>query len=322
MLTIGAATRDVFIQSKRFQKMEDPSAPTGFDACFPLGAKIDLDNVVFDTGGGATNAAVTFSRFGLNTTCAARIGDDSGGREIEERLKKEKIDISNLQIDKKLSTGYSVIILAGSGHRSILVYRGTSQHLKGAAIKWDKIKPTWIYLTSLAGNEPLLKQIFAQAKKRKIHVAWNPGNKELALGLKKLTPWLLQSDFIFFNREEAASLAETAPRNLESIINRLGNLPRQALIVTDGPNGAYVQARSSTWFAPTWKVKAVNTTGSGDAFGSAFTATAIKTGNLDTALRASMINSQAVITQMGAKAGLLKSMPTASQLKRVKIKEV
>ena len=70
VLTVGAATRDVFIQSKRFKNIKNPLAADGLDVCFPLGAKIDLDSVIFETGGGATNAAVTFSRFGLRTACA------------------------------------------------------------------------------------------------------------------------------------------------------------------------------------------------------------------------------------------------------------
>lgn len=322
VLTIGAATRDVFIQSARFQKREDPSAPAGFDACFPLGAKIDLDHILFDTGGGATNAAVTFARLGLKTACLARVGDDPGGHEVLTRLNKDRIDITHIQVDRKLGTGYSVILLAGSGHRTILVYRGAAQFIKAPEIKWDGMKPQWIYLTSVAGNAALLKNIFEHAAKKKIHVAWNPGNKEMELGLKKLTPWLLQCDLLFLNREEAAALAETAPRNLEAMTNHLGTLPRQALIITDGAHGAYLHARGTNWFTPARKLKAVNTTGAGDAFGSAFTAAAIKTGNLDTAMRAGMLNSQAVIMHMGAKTGILGSFPTTAQLKRITIKKI
>jgi hypothetical protein len=39
---------------------------------FPLGAKIDVDQVYFDTGGGATNAAVTFARQGLGVATLAK----------------------------------------------------------------------------------------------------------------------------------------------------------------------------------------------------------------------------------------------------------
>jgi sugar/nucleoside kinase (ribokinase family) len=320
ILTIGAATRDVFILSPRFKSVRDPDAPDGFDTCFPLGAKIDVDNIVFETGGGATNAAVTFVRFGLKAATVARIGKDLGGRELAERLTKHGIDTRALQEDPKDGTGYSLILVSGSGQRAILVYRGASRNIDPKRINWKQLDPSWIYLTSVAGNEQILKSIFSQVKTNKINVAWNPGNAELERGLKKLTPWLVQTDILLLNREEAAELADAAPRHLDRILHRLSPLPRQALVVTDGQNGAYVHARGTTWYAPAMPGKRINTTGAGDAFGSAFTAAAIKTGNLETGLRAGMLNSHGVITHMGAKAGILKAFPSARDLKRVNVK--
>ncbi len=322
VLTIGAATRDVFIQSKKFKNVKDPLAADGLDVCFPLGAKIDLDSVIFETGGGATNAAVTFSRFGLRAACAARVGNDPGGNEIVARLKSERIDTSAIQTDPKKATGYSLILVSNSGQRAILVSRGASNELDAKGINWKKMKPEWIYLTSVGGNIKTLTSIFDAARKLRIHIAWNPGNAEIELGIKKLLPFLIQTDVLNFNREEAAALAEIPPRDLEKIFHHLGILPRQALVVTDGAQGAYAHSRGVTWFAPAIHGKRVNTTGAGDAFGSAFTAAAITTGNLETALRAGMLNSFGVITHMGAKAGILPKFPTKTDLQRVKIKRI
>lgn len=320
VLTIGAATRDVFIMSPRFKNIRDPHAPDGFDTCFPLGAKIDVDRIIFETGGGATNAAVTFVRFGMKTATVARIGDDIGGRELSERLAALGIDTRALQNDSKEGTGYALILVSGTGQRAILVYRGASRNIEAKRIPWNELDPSWIYLTSVAGNEHLLKGIFTRTQKDRINVAWNPGNAELEIGIKKLTPWLIQTDILLLNREEAAELADVAPRNLDSILHRLAPLPRQALVVTDGAKGAYVHARGTTWYAPALPGKRINTTGAGDAFGSAFTAAAIKTGNLETGLRAGMLNSLGVITHMGAKSGILSEFPSKAQLARVKIK--
>jgi sugar/nucleoside kinase (ribokinase family) len=322
VLTIGAATRDVFILSPRFKQVRDADAPDGFDTCFPLGAKIDIDRIVFETGGGATNAAVTFSRFGIKTATVARIGKDIGGRELKGRLKGDGIDVSALQEDAKEGTGYSLILVSGTGQRAILVYRGASRNIHAKLIPWKRLDPDWVYLTSVAGNKTILADIFRATKTQKMNVAWNPGNAELALGLKTLTPWLVQTDILILNREEAAALADAAPRHLDAIIHRLSPLPRQALVVTDGQHGAYVHARGTTWYAPALPGKRVNTTGAGDAFGSAFTAAALLTGNLETGLRAGMLNSFGVITHMGAKAGILKEFPSAKDLKRVKVKTI
>lgn len=322
VLTIGAATRDVFVQSSRFKNIKDPAAPDGLDACFPLGAKIDLNNVVFETGGGATNAAVTFARFGLKTACIARVGKDAGGKEIKEKLTKEGIDTSYIQTDDKQHTGYSFILVSETGQRAILVYRGAAAKIDAKQINWKRIKPEWVYLTSLAGDEALLKKVFLEAKKIGSRIVWNPGNAELSLGFKKLTPYLLQCDILLLNREEAAALANMPPRHLDAITHALGTLPRQAIVITDGANGAYMHSRGSMWYAPVLPGKRINTTGAGDAFGSAFAAGAIKTGNLEKAFCAGMLNAFGVITHMGAKAGILKRFPSSAEMRRVKIRKL
>ncbi len=322
VLTIGAAVTDVFVKSEQFDLHKDTKAADGLDVCFALGAKIALDDVLIETGGGATNAAVTFSRFGLHTSCVSRIGHDLNGRDILERLVQEGIETTPIQFDPKEKTGYSIILLSGAGYRSILTFRGAARFLEAKRIDWKAIHPDWVYLTSVAGNQLFLKQTFAQITKRKIHCAWNPGNAELQLGLQALTPWLMQTDILILNRQEAAELAGVAPRHLEAILHRLSTFPRQALIVTDGEHGAYVHARGTLWYAPALMGKRVNTTGAGDAFGSAIVAATIVSGNLEIGLRAGMLNSFGVITHMGAKAGILSQYPTEKDLQKVGIRKI
>ena len=67
-----------------------------------------------------------------------------------------------------------------------------------------------------------VKSIFEHAKKMGARVAWNPGNAELELGRSRLLPFLKQADIILLNREEAAQLANLAPRFLDQILEKLG----------------------------------------------------------------------------------------------------
>jgi len=322
VVTVGAATRDMFVKSRHFERRSDTRAPDGFDTCLPMGAKIPVDELVFETGGGATNAAVTFANFGLKTACVTRVGQDPGGHEILDQLKRQKIAILGVQVDRKERTAYSIILLSGSGSRAILVSRGAAQNLDARAMPWDKLPSRWLYVTSLAGNEKLLTQIFEQAKLGHRRVAWNPGNGEIELGSKKLLPQLMQSDVLILNREEAAALAGKSPRDLLGILKILGPLPRLCLIVTDGKHGAYVHARGSTWFAAPQKTKVLNTTGAGDAFGSAFLAALLKDGDIKTGLRAATLNAGGVVSHMGAKAGILAKYPNQRMLSRIKIKQI
>ncbi|MDO8584209.1 MAG: carbohydrate kinase family protein [bacterium] len=320
LVTIGAATQDVFVQSPLFEEKKDRHAPDNLDVCFPLGSKIELDDIVFTTGGGATNAAVTAARFGLKTACVCRIGDDQAGTAVVDALKQEKISTHAIQTDREKKTGYSVIVVAGSGHRTILTYRGAAGRINPTPIPWPKIKTSWLYLTSVHGDIELMRRIFVFAEKEKISVAWNPGQAELALGIKKLEPFLVRSSVVLVNREEAAALAELPPRHTEDILLHLGIFPQVALAMTDGQHGAYVRSSGKTFFAPPLKAKRINTTGAGDAFGSAFVSTLHQARDIKAALASGMLNATSVIQHFGAKAGILEKKPSAWNLKKVAIR--
>ena len=321
VVTIGAATRDVFVRSKALERKTSSAAPDGFDVCMHMGQKMDINELLIETGGGATNAAVTFRRMGLRTACVSRIGNDSGGKEVLTALKREHVDVRGIQADPKERTAYSIIFLSGTGHRAIFTARGAAKNLDGRDIPWPKLSSSWIYLTSLSGNEGLLEDVFQHVRHARGRIAWNPGNAEIHLGFKTLMPFLLRTDILLLNREEAGALCRISPRNLHEIMSDLGSLPRMAVVITDGAHGAYVHARGITWHAPALKAKLINTTGAGDAFGSAFVASLVKTGKFDAALRAGTLNAAGVVSHMGAKTGILKRFPSKPMLARVKVKE-
>jgi len=317
VITIGSATQDVFVKSHGWKERPDGSAPDGVDACIPLGSKLGIDELVFATGGGATNAAVTFARFGLKTACFSRVGSDEVGDSIIRQLKAERIDTNGIQRDAKEATAYSIILVSGEGYRGILTHRGAANLIDAKQFPWNRsgkivnrpYKAKWIYLTSLGGDLKPVKSIFEHAKKMGARVAWNPGNAELELGRSRLLPFLKQADIILLNREEAAQLANLAPRFLDQILEKLGAHPRQALVVTDGKYGAHVRAHGATLYAPALKGRRLNTTGAGDAFGSGFVGAVAKGYYLDDALRVGLMNAIGVVTHMGAKAGILKKFP-------------
>ncbi len=323
VLTIGAGTRDVFIKSKHFEKKSDPLAPAGFDACFPMGAKIALDDIYLETGGGATNAAVTFNSLSFKTACLCRVGADNNGEAIKSALKSRGIVTKYIQTDEKRQTSYAVILLAGSGQRSILVYRGASNYIDTTQPLWQKTNPNWIYLTSLGGKLKTLNNIFKFAKNKNIKIAWNPGNSEIKTGLSKLKKHIQATDLLFLNREESALLTGKPPRHLDEIVKTLGKLVRGALVITDGPNGAYAYDIKSKKFlyAKAIPGKRVNTTGAGDAFGSGFTASFIKNQDIKQALCVGSWNSIGVITTMGAKKGILDEFPSDRKMKKCNIRE-
>ncbi len=317
VITIGGATLDVYVKSKAFKVLKSDKFLTGMGECLAVGSKNEADEIFVDTGGGATNTAVTFANLGIPVSVLTRVGEDLFGREVERVMRDRKVGLEYLQKDSKNHTSYSTLLLLGTGERAVLVYRGASNALE---FPKKELKTDWFYITSLGGNIRLLGEILDYAKKNKIKVMYNPGGAELKNGLGKLKKYFQKLEVLNLNREEAALLCKCGYERMDIIKKFLAGVA-PCVIVTDGASGAYAIADGKFYFAASLGTKPVNTTGAGDAFGSGFCAGLILRDDLEFSLRLAILNSDGVIREMGAKNGLLEKLPGERDLKKVKIKK-
>ncbi|HEY2004009.1 MAG TPA: carbohydrate kinase family protein [Candidatus Saccharimonadia bacterium] len=312
ILTFGAATQDVFLTGKALHARRDVRTRDYVEQ-FPLGAKLELDNVYFDTGGGATNAAVTFARQGLEAGYIGKIGHDPAGGEVVRALRREGVSTDRIVYDPRLNTGFSVLLVAPTGERTVLVYRGPSHALGARDIAIRTLEADWFYITSLAGNLDLLGRLLKHANNRGIQVALDPGNGELAQA-KKLRALLPLVTVLKANAEELATLF--GGDNLKDTVLRAADTCPY-VVGTNGASGSYASADGKLYQAGQYqKVKVVDRTGAGDAFGSGFVAALSKGLPIEDALSLASANASSVVAQMGAKTGILKT----GRIKRMKLK--
>ena len=206
IISIGSATRDVFFSAHELKKFKMEEFPTGEAMCLGYGSKLEMKKIAFASGGGGTNAAVTFARQGLKTANIGVIGQDFNGGDILRELESEGIDIQYFQKHDDDFTAYSVILVHEGGERTILSYKGEGQHFDINRISFEKLNSKWFFLDSLGGNYDVLEGLVNHAVKNDIKLATNPGGKELAHGLEKLKPLLKNFSIIIMNQEEAAGL--------------------------------------------------------------------------------------------------------------------
>ncbi len=314
VVTIGSATQDVFLLTKEWK-----SGGRVKGEAMHLGSKLDLAGIAFDTGGGATNAAVTFARAGLKVACVTRVGDDPAGFEVRKTLYHAGVDVKHVVVTKKESTGYSSILLTKNGERTVLVYRGASHDFHWSETHWDKIKTSWIYLTSLAGDKEYVEKLMRYAREKKVYLAWNPGKGELAWGMGMLERFADVVHVLLLNHEEAAQLAEQSEQKKKQIFEALAKSRFPIVVVTDGIRGATVITAEHTMHGPCLGPKAKNATGAGDAFGSAFVAGLMKWDDPAMALRLGLYNSGSVVACMGAKTCIMRRVPSLAVLKRIRL---
>src|SRR3990167_1319217 len=171
IVSIGSATRDVLINTDDFKSLGVDDFSTGKGLCFPLGSKIEIKKIVFTSGGGGTNAAVTFARQGLATACIGVTGNDLNGQEVLSELAKEGIEIKYFQKHGDDYTAYSVILVDSSGERTILSYKGEGQHFDVNKIAFDRLKTKWLFLNSLGGHYDLLEKAVNWAVANNVKIA-------------------------------------------------------------------------------------------------------------------------------------------------------
>lgn len=299
IVSIGAALQDVYLVDHD----DFGTNKRGFFNQIELGTKIDIDKVKFSTGGGATNAATTFARYGHESIFMGCIADDPAGATILASFDDEGIDSSYVTFIPNIHTGYSVVLLAPNGERTILTCRGASA--KFDAINpddLDLIHPDWIYVTTFRGNMNMLDQLFTKAHSIGTKIMFNPGNLELS-HQRKLLGLLSDVDVLILNKNEAKQIVEGSV--LTEIVARIKNYV-PAAIVTDGNQGAIAATADETYRIGLYEdVPIKDATGAGDSFGSGFLAAYSDGRSFKDSLIFASANSTSVVQKIGSKTGII-----------------
>jgi ribokinase len=298
--SIGSAGVDVFVKAKHNQKKHH----NHIDVCYPLGSKIIVDKLIFTTGGGGSNTAVSFSRLGLKTAFIGLRGKDINSKLILDELKKEKVDfLGNI---KEGHTGYSVV-LAGDRDRTILVSKGLNNGLSFEELKLKNWETRWLFISAMLEKSfKTSLKLIELSKKKGSKIALNMGPYLAKKGLKRLSRILRNSDLLFLNNEEGIEL--TSKNNPQEMFEVLKKYTNGTIIITNGPNRIYVQSDNQIFTRLPNKIKPIDSTGAGDAFSSAFTYSIIMGKSIPECILAGLKNSQSVIRKIGAKNGLQRKL--------------
>jgi len=302
IIAIGKGTQDVFLKSDEFDPHKEGKH---MYTHLPLGLKMEVEDVTFSTGGNATNVAVTFARQGLESSYLWGLGEDPASQSILDALDKEGVDTSHVVQDADYQSGYSVILIATNGERTIMNHRGQAFGRTGRhAFDLSSIKGhDWVYPTSLGdGGLPLLREIVETAEKHGAKVMLNPAGPELA-DKKRLIALLDSVDVLCVNKEEMQMLV--SGETLEELaLHALHYVP--VAIVSDGPNGVVATDGKTIVRAGMYEdVPVIDRTGAGDAFASGFLSQWSQGKSLRESIIFASANSTSVVTKVGAKDGIL-----------------
>lgn len=307
IITFGSATQDIILKPQQVTLLRYGKNTTdGKEVCFPMGSKINIEDMQFESGGGGTNVAATFALQGFKTAFCGTVGTDVAGQEVISELKKLKIHTGFVKKTDKKRTNHSVVILQGKQDRTILVYRGASELMAKEDIPWNKLKAKWLYLAPLSGALcSAFSDIVDFAKNNDIKIAANPSMAQLSLA--DFSEIASKIDILILNQEEASFLTKVSYKNEKGVFEKMDALHPGITIMTRGAEGVMVSDGKNIYTAmPPADRNIVDTTGAGDAFGSGFVSEFMRSGDIEKSIQLGMGNSVGNLAQVGAKTGLLK----------------
>lgn len=223
------------------------------------------------SGGKGANQAVAAKRLGANVCMISSVGNDENGYEIVEALKKDNINVDNINYSKSNPTGMAIITVDNIGNNSIIVIPGANMELDENLIaKLEQvIKNSKILVAQFETPIEATIKAFRIAKENGVVTVLNPAPA------KSIPEELLEiTDIIAPNETEAFELTNIQVKDEESIrkaSNKFLEKGVKFVIITLGEKGAAVVDKDKLSIIPAYKVKAVDTTAAGDSFIGALT---------------------------------------------------
>ncbi len=335
VITIGSATLDAFIESDSASIVSVCSVNTKKDfMAYPYGAKIEIDNFDFQTGGGGINTATNFASLGLKTSTIVKIGDEVQGAKILSTLCEFGVDTSNVVKTNEFQTGFSIILTSFQGDRTVLAHRGANAQLTLNDINLESVKDSkWLYLAPLNGNSTkILDEVADFAEKHDVNLAINLGTSSIKQGKKYLYSILKTAEIVILNKEEASMLTGIEVRpdskteryseefihpDVIKMLEELNSTKSKITIITDGKNGVYAYDGITLYKCDEFPACVVSTLGAGDAFASTFVASMMKTNwNIEKSLMYASVNAASVVENFGAQSGFLTFEEIENRLSR------
>ncbi|MFJ5226311.1 ribokinase [Streptomyces sp. NPDC088400] len=267
-------------------------------------------------GGKGANQAAAAARLGARTALLARVGDDAHGRLLLDSQRSAGVDTDGV-LSGGAPTGVALITVDPSGDNSIVVSPGANARLSPQDIRdaAGMLKSSRVVSTQLEIPLETVTEVVRSL---------SPGTRFV---LNPSPPMPLSAEILaacdplIVNEHEArvvlgapagddspdADSPDAGPRDWARALLALG--PR-SVVITLGAQGALVADGRTATLVPSVKVRAVDTTGAGDAFTAALAWRLGAGEDLASAAAYATRVGAAAVTKEGAQA----SFPTAAEV--------
>ena len=262
----------------------------------PHNSKIQMDSMIRMGGGPAATAAALCARYGLQVKYVGRVGDDEIGLFSLQDLKREKMDVSSVEMIPAAASQFAVILVdRPSGERTVLWRYDPKLNYEG------DLRRQWVtcgQVLHLDGEDlPSRLQAARWAKKAGMQVCLDI--ERPAEGVEEL---LRLADFPLPTEKFVCSLAGTS--DCHQALRSVSEIAGGFVGATRGGRGVAVCWQGEVIEIPSFPVRVVESTGAGDVFHGAFAYSLFQGWSLRRCLRFGNAAGALACTRLGARGGI------------------
>ena len=233
------------------------------------------DSYNIGPGGKGCNQAIAISRLGVKVNFITKLGNDEYGKLAINKLKDDNIDTSHIILSNNHKTGVAGIhVDKNTGKNAITVVRGAPSSLTIDEINTNIFKQSKIFLTQLEIPKEVTLHCLKVAKENGLINILNP-----APAIKLSNDFFGLVDYFTPNEIEAEFYTGIKIDNIKDAKEsayKIINLGIKNVIITLGEKGLFFTDGKEEIYIKASQVKAVDTTGAGDAFNGGFSFALLK----------------------------------------------
>lgn len=223
-------------------------------------------------GGAPMNAGLHLAKVGYNVQICSSLGNDQAGRELADFLHSTELDTHLIQTNYKLPTSEVPIVLDENNNPTFDILE---------PVAWDQLEltdelidsaqnvGTIIYGSLASRNEPARKTMHALLEYDNIKLM-DVNKREPYFKQEVVEDLVKHADIVKMNDDELFTMARwnnIKYRDLDELTRWFSDKHNiETICVTRGKDGALVFDKGEIFHHPGFKVKAIDTVGSGDAF--------------------------------------------------------
>jgi ribokinase len=255
-------------------------------------------------GGSAANTIVGLARLGCKVGFIGKVADDREGALLLEDFWKEGVDTTGVVLVGHGESGQVMGFVDAKGERALYIDSDVNDTIALDEVEADYAARTrFLHLTSFVGEQSFQTQKqLLKALPANVKVSFDPGALYARKGLAQLEPIMKRSYVVMPNAGELRLITgeEDYCRGADALIG----MGVKVVAVKLGADGCYVTDGRERLRIEAFKVKAVDTTGAGDAFCAGFLYGLLNRKSLGECGRIGNFVASRKVTKMGGRAGL------------------